>query len=100
MVRILQVGSKKAHLQQEALAIFEMVVKNLIRIEPEWIPREENQQADYLSRLQDRDNWRINPKVFLKLNAQWGPHTVDRFADHFNAWLPQFNFRFWSPCRH
>ena len=35
VVRILQVGSKKGHLQQEVLAIFSMAAKNLIRLEPE-----------------------------------------------------------------
>ena len=97
VVRILQIGSKKAHLQQEALAIFGMAAKNLIHIEPEWIPHGENQQADYLSWLQNRVDWRINLEVFLKLMSQWGPHTVDRFADYFNAQLPQFNSQFWSP---
>ena len=97
VVKILQVGSKKGHLQQEALAIFSMAAKNLIRLEPEWIPRAENQQVDYLDRLQDRDDWRINPGVFCELDSSWGPHTVDRFADHHNTQLPRFNSRFWNP---
>ena len=97
VVRILQVGSKKEHLQEEALAIFSIAAKNLICLEPEWILRAENQQADYLSRLQDRDDWRINPEVFCELDFYWGPHTVDRFADHVNTQLPRFNSHFWSP---
>ena len=27
----------------------------------------------------------------------WGPHSVDRFANHVNAKLPPFNSRFWNP---
>ena len=55
VVRILQTGSKKPQLQEESLAVFSIASKNLIRIEPEWIPRLENQVADYLShrRLED-----------------------------------------------
>ena len=64
----------------------------LIRI----IPHAENQQADYLSWLQNKDDWKINPVVFpeLHLHICWGPHTVD---EHLNTQLPQFNSLFWSP---
>ena len=40
--RIITIGSKNPNLQQEVLAIFSTSVANNIRIEPEWIPREEN----------------------------------------------------------
>ena len=63
VVRILEVGSKNPPLQREALAVFSMAARSLIRIEPEWIPCAHNQQADYLSRIQDRDDWMIQ--------AQW-----------------------------
>jgi len=59
VVRILEVGSKNPPLQREALAVFSMAARSLIRIEPEWIPCAHNQQADYLSRIQDRDDWMI-----------------------------------------
>ena len=42
-----QCGSKKLALQTEALGIFSACVSNNIRIEPEWIPREQNELADY-----------------------------------------------------
>ena len=97
VVRILDIGSKKPHLQKEALAVFTIAAQHLIRIEPEWIPRTENQQADYLSRIQDRDDWKIQPALFAIIDLQWGPHTVDRFANNLNTQLPWFNSRFWCP---
>jgi len=97
IVRILDVGSRNPPLQEEALAIFSLASRNLIRIDPEWIPRLENQQADYLSRLQDRDDWAIQPSVFQEFDQLLGPHTVDRFADHLNTKLPRFNLRYWCP---
>ena len=97
VVRIVQHGSRNSDLQAEALAIFSLCVKNYIRIEPEWIPREQNELADYCSRLVDYDDWRLNPVVFQWLDELWGPHTVDRFADHVNAQTPRFNSRFWVP---
>ena len=97
VVRIVLHGSKKPLLQQEALAIFATCMKGKIKLEPEWIPREENLWADYLSRMIDYDDWMLNPLVFNQLNARWGPFTVDRFAEARNAQLPRFNSRHWSP---
>ena len=66
-------------------------------MEPEWVPREDNQVADYISRVVDYDDWMLNPVMFSELDTLWGPHTVDRFADSFNTQLPHFNSRFWCP---
>lgn len=97
MVRIIQYGSRVPALQAEALAIFSMCVKNHIHIEPEWIPREQNELADYCSRLVEYDDWSLNPAVFKWLDELWGPHSIDRFADHVNTQTQRFNSRFWMP---
>jgi len=39
----------------------------------------------------------LNPSIFSLLDALWGPHSVDRFANPSNAQLERFNSRFWSP---
>jgi len=97
VVRIVQHGSCKPVLQAEALAIFSICVGNHIRIEPEWVPRDQNQIADYYSRLVDYDDYSLNPAIFEWLNSLWGPYTVDRFASAHNAQIARFNSRFWSP---
>jgi len=74
-----------------------MASRNLICIEPEWIPHSENQQPNYLSCIQDKDDWLIRPEVFSYIDTLWGPHEVNRFANNFNAQLGQFNSRFWYP---
>ena len=51
VARIVLYGSRKPILQEEALAIFTTCVNHHIRLEPEWIPREANEFADYLSKL-------------------------------------------------
>ena len=79
VVRILQVGSRKPELHAIALKVLALAVQSQIRIEPEWVPRELNEQADYLSRIVDYDDWFLNPTVFAE-----GPYTVDRFADFHN----------------
>ena len=87
-------GSKNAMLQSEASSIFSLSVAKHVIIEPEWIPRGQNQNADYLSHLFDYDDWKIHPDIFAKLDQEWGPHTIDRFASYYNAQLPRFNSRF------
>ena len=57
VVRILTVGSGKGCLQDVALQIFALCMSHAIHIEPEWIPREQNEIADYISRIVDCDDW-------------------------------------------
>lgn len=97
VVRILEVGSRKCDLQREVVKVFKLMCQYQIHIEPSWIPREENQYADYLSRIIDYDDWRLNPIVFSMLDGMFGPHTIDRFADANNTQLIRFNSRYWSP---
>ena len=97
VVRILQVGSRQPQLQEVALKIFSLTIHCQIRLEPEWVPREENEQADYLSRIIDLDDWFLDPAIFAQLDAQWGPHSVDWFADSYNKQLDRFNSRCWNP---
>ena len=33
----------------------------------------------------------------MELDQCWGPHTINRFADHQNSKLPRFNYRCWCP---
>ena len=97
VVRILQVGSRQPHLQNIALKIFALSINSHIHLQPEWVLRELNEQADYLSRIVDFDDWMLNPQVFEQLDALWGPYTVDRFASYDNTQLPRFNSRCWNP---
>lgn len=94
VVNIIKVGSRKEELQAEAIAIFKLAVHYNILIEPEWLPREQNEVADYLSRIVDYDDWGLSFPAFQLIESKWGPHTVDRFANSFNAKLPRFNSRF------
>ena len=64
---------------------------------PEWVPREENEQADYYSKLVDEDDWMLNPELFSEIDAIWGPHSVDCFASSATAQLPRFCSRWWNP---
>jgi len=71
VVRIVQHGSCKLVLQAEALAIFTICVGSRIHIEPEWVPRKQNQIADCYSRLVDYDDYSSNPAIFQWFNSLW-----------------------------
>ena len=94
---ILKVGSKKPHLQSISRNVNDVCMHNEISLTAEWIPREKNDEADFLSRCSDSDDWSIADFVFQALEAQWGPHTFDRFSCHYNAKCDKFNSRYWCP---
>ena len=60
-------------------------------------PRDQNQKADVLSRYGDCDIWSVSDEVFSRLNIEWGPHTIDRFACIYNTKCQRFNSKFWVP---
>ena len=70
---------------------------NGINLEVQWIPRSQNERADVLSRVVDKDDWCVNPSVFRLPDAKWGPHTFDRFATYYNSQLLRFKSKFASP---
>ena len=53
MVSIVNKDSMKPELQDIALHVFHMCISNNIVLEMEWIPRDDNSYADYLSKLFD-----------------------------------------------
>ena len=44
----------------------------------EWIPRAQNETADYLSRIKDTNDWMIDPNLFMSIDTVWGSHTLNR----------------------
>ena len=66
-------------------------------MQPQWIPREQNYEADYYSKLNDSDGWGLDSNTFHFINTQFGPFTVDRFADHMNKKLRRFNSKYYCP---
>ena len=83
--------------QSEALSIFNICCSCGISIEMEWIPRTQNDKADFLSRICDSDDWGLSWNTFQNIDLVWGAHSIDRFANCLNAKLPRLNSRFWNP---
>ena len=97
VVSIVNKGSKVPELNSIALEIFQKCMLNGITIDVNWIPRDFNSVADEISKIIDYDDYTVNDDIFAFLDKSWGPHTVDRFACHYNKKLPLFNSKFFQP---
>ena len=97
VARILEVGSPKQHLQELALQIFRICLRHDVKIVPVWVPREENELADAISKHVDTDDWGIDEESFQFIQDKFGRLEVDRFASGSNARLPRFDARFRCP---
>jgi hypothetical protein len=64
----------KTVLQELALDIFSACLKFNVNIDMVWIPRSENDRADYLSRICDHYDWGISDVIFELVESLWGPH--------------------------
>ena len=64
IVRVIDRGSTKPDLQSLVEDIVYLCAENHVVVVPVWVPREQNQLADYLSKLTDVDDWGINPDIF------------------------------------
>ena len=53
-----------------------------------------NETADSVSKLVDYDDWFVSHEFFKTLDALWGPHSVDRFANDQNTKLLRLNSLF------
>ena len=63
----------------------------------EWIPRSQNDRADYLSRIIDSDDWGISNDLFNFIKDKFGHIEVDWFASSHNAKVNCFYSKFWNP---
>lgn len=96
-VHILNHGSRLPHLQEEALEVDRLCRRFGLNLTPEWVPRDENQLADFYSKLPDDDDWALSQTVFSYVDSLWGPHTIDCFASLNTAKVDRYCSRFWNP---
>ena len=90
-------GSRNPLLHRQLLSIFWLCLSLGVALSVQWIPRTQNEMADYLSKIVDFDDWKLNPRLFQIAEARWGAHSVDRFASHSNNMVALFNSYFWCP---
>ena len=90
-------GRNKTSLQKFAENINKICIKNSIKFEISWIPRNNNAVADAISKLIDYNNCQTMVKFYQKISKIWGKLTIDRFANNENTKTGKFNSKFWCP---
>ena len=97
VVAIVNKGSMKPDLQILAVRIFKFCRENCISIQMEWLPREQNQGADTISKINDTDDWSVTKDFFDYMNKMWGPVDIDRFASYKHHHLTVFYSKYYTP---
>ena len=82
--RILSVSSAQPYLLNISVDGFSFCSKFNIKLIPQWITGEQNELADYYSRIKDTDNWSIDNDSFRLINDLYGPFAIGRFANNSN----------------
>ena len=90
-------GSKNELVQELVVDIFKLCIEFNIQLVPEWIPRGDNQWADFVSKDLDRDDYMLHPDIFAVLDVLWGPHAIDRFSSLHTRKIPRFCSHWASP---
>ena len=96
VVSIVNKGSMKSKLQEISYNIYLFCLKNHISLDVEWIPRSENEIADYCSRIIDPDDWCVSRELFDMIDRIWGPHEIDWFASSYSKKVNLFCSRYWQ----
>jgi len=92
-------GSPNDELQSLALDMFQAQLDKGFELQAVWLPRALNARADYLSRVSEmrHHDYRLRPDVFRRVDAAWGPHTVDRFASFDSRQTARFCSHYFHP---
>jgi hypothetical protein len=89
--------TKSPELMRELRKLWFLLDTNDMTLDPRYIRSAQNIIADGLTRQGDSGDWRLNPAIFARLQALWGPFTIDRFATANNTQLPRFNSAYHDP---
>jgi hypothetical protein len=92
---VIHKGSMRHDLNVCAAYILQVCIKNNIRLSLAWVPRDDNIEADALSKFLDPDDWAVQPHIFELLNNRHGKFTVDVFASNVTSQIPRFYSKFW-----
>jgi len=92
--------SKSDKLHMLFKQVYWLCFRNNIELEAEWIPREQNEFADWYSKLVEPHDVQLNPTIFHSLQQAWGRFSIDLFASHENHLMIPYFSRYWTPNTH
>lgn len=95
---VMRAGSSRSPvLMAEMRDLHELCQEMGVVLQVEHVSSALNAWADRLSREHDSTDWTLRLSTFQRLNAQYGPHSVDLFASTANARTPRFYARWLCP---
>lgn len=95
---VMRAGSSRSPvLMNEMRALHELCQEMSVELRVEHVSSVLNEWADRLSRENDSTDWTLGRAAFNRLDAAYGPHTVDLFASSVNARTPRFYSRWLCP---
>ena len=99
LVSFLTKGSRKRHIQALVLQVLDICKRLNLAIIPIHLRREDPRIriADEGSKVPDSDDWSIDQEHFEKFNKEYGPFTVDLFADESNFRVKKFYANYRTP---
>ena len=90
-------GGMHADLSIVATQIWSLAIENDLTISTKWLAGKMNTLPDYLSCLDNKHSWKIDPNLFRYLDNIWGPHTLDSFACMNSPQCARYNSLFLDP---
>lgn len=60
--------SSKSELQKQATGVYQVCVRSNIELNILWIPHTENEQADFISKPVDNDDWGVTDEFLNYMN--------------------------------
>ena len=90
---IVHKGSMKSDLQVIAINIFKLCLAHSIQLQVEWVPRSENDRADYLSKLVEKDDWGISFELLDLIVQKMGRATSGLVRIRSQCEAPDFLFQ-------
>jgi len=98
VMHVVNNGSSRSNAVMHELRRLHDVCKSLgVSLRAEYLPSAVNKWADTLSRAPDSTDWSLSDAGFARLEARYGPHTLDLFAAAENAKCGRFFSRQASP---
>jgi len=88
---VLEAGSSRSPvLMSQYRELYELCAVLQVELRVEHIPSVLNEWADRLSRENDSTDWTLGVAAFRRLEARYGPHSVDLFATELTTRCPRF----------
>lgn len=80
-VHVINNGTSKSEAMMAELRLLQrFCARHGVQVRASHLPSAVNHEADRLSRSRDSTDWSLSDAAFERLEAKYGPHTLDLFA--------------------